>query len=174
MRKAAFLFAAAALLGAAPAAHTQRTVTCESDYGRQNLCRVDTSGGVRLIRQLSESPCRQGSTWGIRREGIWVSRGCRAQFAIGRDGWDGRDDRNRRDGDWNRGMLSTARARAACERAVAARLRTSTRNITTWVDNRRGNNNNVEIGWRAGRRDSGTCRVQRDGDVRVRFDRDRR
>jgi hypothetical protein len=49
----------------------------------RNFCRVDTRGGVRLVRQRSESPCYQGSTWGWDRRGIWVDRGCRADFALG-------------------------------------------------------------------------------------------
>lgn len=59
---------------------------CESDNGLTVSCAVrlrDTP--VRLYRQLSSFPCRQGKTWGTRRNEIWVSRGCRADFELGRD-----------------------------------------------------------------------------------------
>jgi len=59
-------------------------VRCSSDDGRRNYCAADTRGGVRLTRQISGSPCREGQTWGYDRNGIWVDRGCRAEFAVGR------------------------------------------------------------------------------------------
>ncbi|QEE27270.1 DUF3011 domain-containing protein [Terriglobus albidus] len=57
-------------------------ITCESNDMGRNYCRVPIRGGVRLIKQRSGSPCRQGETWGYDRGGIWVDRGCRADFAI--------------------------------------------------------------------------------------------
>jgi Protein of unknown function (DUF3011) len=61
-----------------------RTISCESNDMRRNWCNVDTRGGVRLSRQKSDSPCVQGRTWGYNRNGIWVDRGCRGEFQIGR------------------------------------------------------------------------------------------
>ncbi|MBO0723076.1 MAG: DUF3011 domain-containing protein, partial [Blastocatellia bacterium] len=61
-----------------------RTITCESNNNRRNLCRADTRGGVRMVRQRSDSACIQGRTWGFNRDAIWVDRGCRADFQIGR------------------------------------------------------------------------------------------
>ncbi|MCI0661554.1 MAG: DUF3011 domain-containing protein [Acidobacteria bacterium] len=61
-----------------------RTITCNSNDMRRNWCNVDTRGGVRLYKQKSDSPCIQGRTWGYNRDGIWVDRGCRAEFQIGR------------------------------------------------------------------------------------------
>jgi len=58
-------------------------VTCESKGGNRTNCRMDTSGGVNLVKQLSGTPCRQGATWGFNRHGVWVDRGCRAVFASG-------------------------------------------------------------------------------------------
>jgi hypothetical protein len=40
--------------------------------------------GVTLSRQLSDSGCVQGKTWGYDANGIWVSNGCRAEFTLGR------------------------------------------------------------------------------------------
>jgi hypothetical protein len=62
----------------------QQRVTCNSNDMRRNWCNVDTRGGVRLYKQRSDSPCIQGRTWGFNRDGIWVDRGCRAEFQIGR------------------------------------------------------------------------------------------
>jgi hypothetical protein len=59
-----------------------QTITCSSDNGRRNYCPVDTSRGVQMVRQRSGSPCTQGSTWGYDRRGIWVDRGCRADFVV--------------------------------------------------------------------------------------------
>jgi hypothetical protein len=60
------------------------TLTCSSNDMRRQFCAADTRGGVRLLRQRSDASCRQGSTWGYNRQGIWVDRGCRADFEIGR------------------------------------------------------------------------------------------
>jgi hypothetical protein len=82
---------------------------CESNNGRRNFCGADTRGGVRLVRQNSDSPCIAGRTWGYDRRSIWVDRGCRADFVTGtnyRDRDYGRDrdyDRDRgRDRDYDR------------------------------------------------------------------------
>jgi hypothetical protein len=60
---------------------------CSSDDGRRNFCPTDVSGGVSLARQRSGSPCIYGSTWGYDRRGVWVDRGCRADFTIGGNNW---------------------------------------------------------------------------------------
>lgn len=61
-----------------------RMITCSSNNGGRNYCAADTRGGVRLTHQRSGSPCIQGRTWGFDGSGIWVDRGCRADFALGR------------------------------------------------------------------------------------------
>ena len=58
------------------------TVTCSSDNGQRVYCNAGTQGGVRLVRQISGSPCTEGSTWGYDSRGIWVDRGCRAEFEV--------------------------------------------------------------------------------------------
>ena len=63
-------------------AQNGRNVTCASDDGKRHLCRVDTSRGVTMTNQRSGSPCIQGQTWGYSRSGIWVDRGCRADFYL--------------------------------------------------------------------------------------------
>lgn len=61
-----------------------RTITCESRGGKSAYCRTNTRGRVRLVRQLSDSPCREYDTWGADRDGggVWVDRGCRGEFAV--------------------------------------------------------------------------------------------
>ncbi len=59
-----------------------RIIRCESRNGMRELCNVDTGQGVRLRRRLSNLPCDLGSTWGYGNDGIWVRRGCRADFDI--------------------------------------------------------------------------------------------
>ena len=89
----AFLFATV-LHGTAKAAaqsgiteQSPNGVTCASDDGRRHYCAVDTRGGVQLLRQRSGSPCVQGQTWGYDRRGVWVDRGCRADFSLSRAGF---------------------------------------------------------------------------------------
>ncbi len=62
------------------------TVICESVDKQHRYCGADTRGGVQLRRQLSEAECREGRSWGHDRGGIWVSRGCRAEFSTGYGG----------------------------------------------------------------------------------------
>jgi hypothetical protein len=82
-------------------AFAQNRITCSSNDGRRNYCNADTSSGVRLTRQFSGSPCNQGSTWGYERGRIWVDRGCRAEFEVGRSNGGGNN------GGWgNNGRLT--------------------------------------------------------------------
>lgn len=62
------------------------TFRCESDNERTRHCNADTRGGVRISRQLSDSPCVQGRNWGYDNSGVWVSQGCRAEFVVGAGG----------------------------------------------------------------------------------------
>jgi hypothetical protein len=63
-----------------------QVITCSSDDGRRNFCNVDTRRGVRLSRQISGSPCIETQTWGYDNRGVWVDRGCRAEFVVGSGG----------------------------------------------------------------------------------------
>jgi len=63
-----------------------QTITCSSNNNRRTVCNVDTRGGVRLNRQIGGSPCIQGQTWGWDNRGVWVDRGCRAEFIVGGGG----------------------------------------------------------------------------------------
>ena len=86
MRMQGFLLSALGLISffaaTAPAARAQ-TITCSSENGRRNYCPANTDrADVRMVRQRSDARCIQGSTWGYDRRGIWVDRGCRADFLI--------------------------------------------------------------------------------------------
>jgi hypothetical protein len=60
-------------------------ILCESKNNGRSHCRVDTSMGITLVRKISENECVRDRTWGVDRDGIWVSGGCRAEFAQGTD-----------------------------------------------------------------------------------------
>lgn len=61
-----------------------QSIYCASDDGRRHTCAINTNGGaVRLLNQKSGSNCVQGRTWGVNNAGIWVDRGCRADFEVG-------------------------------------------------------------------------------------------
>jgi hypothetical protein len=64
-------------------------IYCASDDMNRSWCPVDARAGVRLARQRSEAPCVLGQTWGYDRRGVWVDRGCRADFRVAGD-WDRR------------------------------------------------------------------------------------
>jgi hypothetical protein len=59
------------------------TITCASDEGRRKVCPADTSNGVQLVRQRSDAKCKEGSSWGHDTRGIWVDKGCEADFVVG-------------------------------------------------------------------------------------------
>jgi hypothetical protein len=57
-------------------------VYCPSDDMGRAWCPADSRFGVRMIRQRSEATCIEGQTWGYGKRGIWVDRGCRADFRV--------------------------------------------------------------------------------------------
>jgi hypothetical protein len=60
-----------------------RRVSCESHDNRYNFCSVGgTIRQAQVYRQKSNDDCRYNYSWGYRGEGIWVDRGCRAEFTV--------------------------------------------------------------------------------------------
>ena len=59
------------------------TVVCQAEGDERRHCPADTKFGVAIARQLGEGACALERTWGFDAEGVWVSGGCRAQFALG-------------------------------------------------------------------------------------------
>jgi hypothetical protein len=77
------------VLLAAPARAEERTIDCESRNFRYNYCRVDTDNRVALARQKSHTRCQLWDNWGYDRRGVWVDRGCAAEFRVGHGGGGG-------------------------------------------------------------------------------------
>jgi Protein of unknown function (DUF3011) len=59
-----------------------RTLVCESNGSQRAYCRADVRFGVQLTRQISRTNCVLNRTWGSDQNGVWVSNGCRAEFAL--------------------------------------------------------------------------------------------
>lgn len=68
----------------APAA--QASVTCESREGGYRECYTGFRFPAELVRQLSDSSCIEGRSWGHRPGAVWVSKGCRGVFDEARGG----------------------------------------------------------------------------------------
>ena len=89
-------------------------VACQSLRGGYKECATGVRGRVELANHLGASTaCVEDRTWGQRPGVVWVTRGCRAEFAsIGRPG-------PRDDGGWNSGYAiactSSRGIRAECE-----------------------------------------------------------
>jgi DUF3011 family protein len=64
-------------------------VYCPSDDMGRAWCPADARFGVRLVRQRSQAHCILNETWGYGKRGIWVDRGCRADFQVAGD-WQAR------------------------------------------------------------------------------------
>jgi len=76
------LLASAVLLCAGTPANAQR-FNCSSNNNGYQTCQIPNRGNprdVQMVRQLSQAPCVQGRSWGIRGNQVWVDKGCRAEF----------------------------------------------------------------------------------------------
>lgn len=65
------------------------TVRCESTDNRQRTCTTPWRQRAVLVRQLSDKRCVQGQNWSSTPGSVWVSGGCRAEFASERGGGNG-------------------------------------------------------------------------------------
>lgn len=84
MRNSMFAVLLLAMFWALPA--SAQSVTCESRDGGYRECYSGFRYPPVLVRQLSDSSCVEGRSWGHRPGSIWVSKGCRASFQEGRGG----------------------------------------------------------------------------------------
>lgn len=178
IRKAALALSSlafAGLLALSPArAEAQQTITCSSRDYERTYCNVNTSGGVRLVRQLSDADCVSGRTWGTDRRGLWVSRGCRAQFSVGRYDNRGRsDNRGRYDdrGRWDDRNNSQGRAQAfanqferVCRNAVAQQYRNVRGSDVEAIYRAQDRSGNHLVRWGVNRT-TGTCTITPQGRV---------
>ena len=59
------------------------TIVCESKDDRRRLCAVALDGrALELVRRISRTDCVRGVDWDYDARGVWVDRGCRAQFRV--------------------------------------------------------------------------------------------
>ena len=61
-------------------ARAAETIRCESYNMGYRFCRVNTDNRVELVRQISGTECRENRNWGYQSNGVWVNRGCGADF----------------------------------------------------------------------------------------------
>jgi len=153
-----------------------QTISCESRNNRRQNCPADIRGTVRLAKQLSDRPCREGQSWGYNSQGIWVDRGCRAQFEIssrgGRDRGDRGRDRDREgDRDRGRGFERLEPFLQACEDEVVSRLSGVRHEDVEVQDATQGSVGTQLVEWRTRNGDTGYCRVNPNNKV-VQFKRD--
>lgn len=66
----------------AEAGATGTRVTCESRNGEREECRIPRDARVRLVRQISQNPCRLNDTYGTGDGYLWVAKGCRGEFEV--------------------------------------------------------------------------------------------
>lgn len=55
-------------------------VRCESKDGRRETCDTKWPGQTELTKQLSDTRCVEGRTWGSSAGKVWVDEGCRGEF----------------------------------------------------------------------------------------------
>jgi len=84
-RTLAPLLCLALVAGPLPA-RADQTIRCESYNMGYQFCRANTDNRVELVRQISGTQCRENRNWGYERNGVWVNRGCGAEFRVGRGG----------------------------------------------------------------------------------------
>lgn len=114
----------AALLFAIPVpVAADQTITCESRNYRYSYCRVDTDRNVTLTRQRSSTRCRLWDNWGYDNRGVWVDRGCAAEFRVGRD----------RDNTGRNVAIGAAVAGIAIAAAIAANKDHHDDNVPSWA-----------------------------------------
>jgi Protein of unknown function (DUF3011) len=69
-------------VGPATLAAGGKVLTCSSD-GAKIYCDASTGRGVQMVKQRSTAACKQGDSWGYDGLGIWVDKGCSADFQLG-------------------------------------------------------------------------------------------
>ncbi len=83
IRSLTIMFGLLVLTSAIGMAQDNNVFTCSSDDGQLHSCRVNTDQPIQFVRQRSSAQCVEGETYGINRGGVWVTNGCRADFAVG-------------------------------------------------------------------------------------------
>ncbi|MFC5577245.1 DUF3011 domain-containing protein [Lysobacter niabensis] len=70
------------------------TVRCESANNRVANCRTPWRGASTIVRQLSDTTCREGQNWDSGDGQLIVWSGCRAEFGPAGGGWNDGDNGN--------------------------------------------------------------------------------
>lgn len=61
----------------------EEKIRCESNGGQYRHCTVNTNGNeVTVAKQLSSARCIINDSWGYDDRGVWVDKGCRAEFLV--------------------------------------------------------------------------------------------
>lgn len=68
--------------GTGGAVGTTTRMTCESKSTGREECRIPQGAQIRLVRQISQNPCRLNDTYGTGAGYIWVAKGCRGEFDV--------------------------------------------------------------------------------------------
>lgn len=130
------------------------TVRCESHDDRRRHCEVVDidPDSVTMDRKLSQSNCYRGQNWDADSGGIWVDKGCRAEFGY-----------VSRSGGYGGGGASESSMREACINRASREWSVTTANLEITHSERQQNGGyrfNVQS-----KRTSGTCMVDRAGNV---------
>lgn len=68
-----------------PTAQNQKHITCESHDQDRNTCEADLRGyRIVDVREISDADCDIGRNYGYNNRGVWVDKGCRAEFVFNR------------------------------------------------------------------------------------------
>jgi Protein of unknown function (DUF3011) len=141
--------------GGGSAASRPGTIRCESHDDRRKHCEVSNidPNSVTMDRKLSNANCHRGQNWDADSRGIWVDRGCRAEFGYATRGG----------GHAGGGGASESSMRDACINRAAREWSVTTANLEITHAERLQNGGyrfNVQS-----KRTAGTCMVDRDGNV---------
>lgn len=150
-------------------------ITCESENDQPQACgTIERGSDVRMVQQISNSPCIEGRSWGLGRDGdsLWVSRGCRAVFDVrpnrdyaARADYDHGDYARDRDSHRHYARAEHLRheARHSCVNEVASRYSLDRDNVSTTDEQSLGHGMfAVNVDTPDGPM---TCTVDNDGDV---------
>ncbi|MBK6435864.1 MAG: DUF3011 domain-containing protein [Rhodanobacteraceae bacterium] len=107
-------------------------IRCQSKRDRDNYCTADTSGGVKMREVLSRAPCVEGDSWGFDKTGIWVRKGCRADFDVPRAYSSGRGWRSQRG--YGRNFRDGEQAGEVAPNALSAKPRARAAWSVRWTD----------------------------------------
>jgi len=68
------------------------TIRCESANNRVANCPTPWRGRSQIVRQISDTRCREGQNWNTSNGQVTVWSGCRAEFGPAGGGWGGGDN----------------------------------------------------------------------------------